>query len=62
MASEHRSTIFWIAISATALVTVVLLHQILMPFVLSMALAYLLVPAVNQLEPHGNHGSCRSWP
>src|SRR5215211_6494959 len=53
MASEHRSTIFWIAIAATALATVVLLHQILMPFVLAMALAYLLVPAVNRLERLG---------
>ncbi|MDH6234514.1 putative PurR-regulated permease PerM [Mesorhizobium soli] len=44
---------FWIAISAVALVALVLLHQILLPFVVGAMLAYLLVPAVDRLERLG---------
>ena len=44
---------FWIAVSAIALVTLVLLHQILLPFVVGALLAYLLVPAVDRLERFG---------
>ena len=44
---------FWIAVSAIALVMLVLLHQILLPFVVGALLAYLLVPAVDRLERFG---------
>lgn len=44
---------FWIAVSAVALVALVLLHQILLPFVAGALLAYLLVPAVDRLERFG---------
>ena len=48
-----RSATFWIAVSAVALIAVVLLHQILLPFVVGALLAYLLVPAVDRLERLG---------
>ncbi len=44
---------FWIVISAIALVALVLLRQILLPFVVGALLAYLLVPAVDRLERFG---------
>lgn len=44
---------FWIAVSAVAVVALVLLHQILLPFVVGALLAYLLVPAVDRLERFG---------
>lgn len=44
---------FWIAVSAIALVALVLLHQILLPFVVGALLAYLFVPAVDRLERFG---------
>ena len=44
---------FWIVVSAVALVALVLLHQILLPFVVGTLLAYLLVPAVDRLERFG---------
>lgn len=44
---------FWIAVSAVALLALVLLHQILLPFVVGALLAYLLVPAVDRLERFG---------
>jgi predicted PurR-regulated permease PerM len=45
--------VFWIVSVALAAVAVVLLHQILLPFVAGMALAYLLEPLVNRLERLG---------
>jgi predicted PurR-regulated permease PerM len=48
-----RPTIFWITICTIVLVTLVLLHEILLPFVLGAVLAYLLVPAVERLERAG---------
>ena len=48
-----RPATFWIAVSAIALIAVVLLHQILLPFVVGALLAYLLVPAVDRLERLG---------
>src|SRR5262245_37264447 len=48
-----QPAIFWIGVSAVALVTLVLLRQILLPFVLGTLLAYLLVPAVDRLERLG---------
>lgn len=44
---------FWIAVSAVALVALVLLREILLPFVVGALLAYLLVPAVDRLERFG---------
>ena len=48
-----RPATFWIAVSTVALIAVVLLHQILLPFVVGALLAYLLVPAVDRLERLG---------
>ncbi|CAH2402786.1 AI-2E family transporter [Mesorhizobium ventifaucium] len=44
---------FWIGVSAVALVALVLLREILLPFVVGTLLAYLLVPAVDRLERFG---------
>ncbi len=44
---------FWLAVSALALVALMLLRQILLPFVVGALLAYLLVPAVDRLERLG---------
>src|SRR5215468_10410838 len=44
---------FWIVVCAIALVALVLLRQILLPFVVGALLAYLLVPAVDRLERFG---------
>ena len=44
---------YWIAVSTIALVALVLLRQILLPFVVGAVLAYLLVPAVDRLERIG---------
>lgn len=44
---------FWIVVSVVALVALVLLRQILLPFVVGALLAYLLVPAVDRLERFG---------
>ena len=48
-----QPAMFWIVISAVTLVTLVLLRQILLPFVVGTLLAYLLVPAVDKLERFG---------
>src|SRR5262245_41685420 len=48
-----QPAIFWIVVCAVALVALVLLRQILLPFVLGTLLAYLLVPAVDRLERLG---------
>ena len=48
-----RPTIFWIAISSFLLLGFLLLRPILMPFAIGLALAYLLVPAVERLERFG---------
>jgi predicted PurR-regulated permease PerM len=44
---------FWIVVCVLALVSLVLLRQILLPFVVGALLAYLLVPAVDSLERFG---------
>ena len=44
---------FWIVVSVIALATLVLLRQILLPFVVGALLAYMLVPAVDRLERLG---------
>ncbi|PWK61780.1 AI-2E family transporter [Aminobacter sp. AP02] len=44
---------FWIAVSVVAAVMLVLLHQILLPFVVGALLAYLFVPAIDGLERFG---------
>ncbi|MGH6823992.1 MAG: AI-2E family transporter, partial [Methylocella sp.] len=48
-----RSTVFWSGTVAVIAVTVVLLHEILLPFVAGIALAYLLHPVVNRIERLG---------
>jgi predicted PurR-regulated permease PerM len=48
-----RPTAFWITIAVIVLVMLVLLREILPPFAIGMALAYLLVPAVDRLEQVG---------
>jgi predicted PurR-regulated permease PerM len=48
-----RPLIFWIATLALVVVTVVLLRDVLLPFVAGMALAYLLNPLVSRLERFG---------
>jgi predicted PurR-regulated permease PerM len=48
-----RPAAFWIAVCAVALVALVLLREILLPFVVGALLAYLLVPAVDRLERFG---------
>ena len=48
-----QPAMFWIAVSAIALAALVLLHQIMLPFVIGALLAYLLVPAVDRLERFG---------
>ena len=48
-----RPSVVWIATLATVLAAVVLLREILLPFVAAIALAYLLDPAVNRLERIG---------
>ena len=48
-----RPRFFWIATLAVAVATLVLLREILLPFVAGMALAYLLAPLVDRLERIG---------
>lgn len=48
---------FWIAVSVVALVVLVLLRQILLPFVVGALLAYLIVPVVDRLERFGMNRS-----
>src|SRR5215210_3239773 len=48
-----RHVALWIAIAAIALVMLVLLRHILLPFVVGMVLAYLLAPVVSTLERLG---------
>jgi len=51
--SATRPIIFWIAVIAAFAAVVVLLRQILLPFVAGMVLAYLLDPLANSLERLG---------
>jgi predicted PurR-regulated permease PerM len=48
-----RPTVFWFAMSGLAVVMLVLLREILLPFAIGMVLAFLLVPAVDRLERLG---------
>src|SRR3954452_7246317 len=48
-----RHAALWISIALTALVMLILLRHILLPFVFGLALAYLLAPIVSTLERHG---------
>src|SRR5688500_8486052 len=48
-----RTAIAWIAISAFTLLVLLFLRPILLPFAIGMALAYLLVPAIDRLEQVG---------
>lgn len=51
--SVSRTTVFWASIFAIAMLCLVLLRQILLPFGVGIALAYMLVPAVGALERRG---------
>jgi predicted PurR-regulated permease PerM len=51
--SASRPLIFWIATFAATTAVVVLLHQVLLPFVAGMVLAYLLDPLANRIERLG---------
>jgi predicted PurR-regulated permease PerM len=48
-----RPTVFWTSIIIIALVMLAVLREILLPFAIGMALAYLLAPAVDRLERLG---------
>jgi predicted PurR-regulated permease PerM len=48
-----RHAALWIAIAITGLVLLILLRHILLPFVVGMALAYLLAPIISTLERLG---------
>src|SRR5215213_9254742 len=48
-----RPALFWITVLAIAVMALVLLRPILLPFAVGMTLAYLLVPAVDRLEQVG---------
>jgi predicted PurR-regulated permease PerM len=48
-----RPTVFWLTTAIIVLLMLVLLREILLPFAIAMALAYLLVPAVDRLERVG---------
>ncbi len=48
-----RPSVLWLVTLAVVVAVVVLLHEILLPFVAGIALAYLLDPVVNQLEGLG---------
>src|SRR5579864_4212915 len=48
-----RPIVFWIAIFAALAVVVVVLHEVLLPFVAGMVLAYLLNPVAGRLERLG---------
>src|SRR6516165_6001029 len=51
--NASRPLIFWIATFAATTAVVVLLHQVLLPFVAGMVLAYLLDPLANRIERLG---------
>ena len=51
--STSRPILFWIATFAATMAVVVLLHQVLLPFVAGMVLAYLLDPLANRVERLG---------
>jgi predicted PurR-regulated permease PerM len=51
--NTSRPILFWIATFAATTAVVVLLHQVLLPFVAGMVLAYLLDPLANRLERLG---------
>src|SRR5262252_5744052 len=51
--TTSRPILFWIATFAATTAIVVLLHQVLLPFVAGMVLAYLLDPLANRIERLG---------
>src|ERR1700726_2033524 len=51
--STSRPILFWIATFAATAAVVVLLRQVLLPFVAGMVLAYLLDPLANRIERLG---------
>src|SRR5262249_19770423 len=55
--SMERPSVIWIATLAAIVATVVLLHEILLPFVAAIVLAYLLDPIVDWFERKGMNRS-----
>ena len=53
MSTTTRPILFWIATFAAVTATVLLLREVLLPFVAGMALAYLLDPLANRIERLG---------
>ena len=51
--SIERQVWFWLAALGALIVAIWLLHEILLPFVAGMALAYLLDPLANRIEAYG---------
>src|SRR5436190_24187348 len=51
--SLTRPVAFWIAVLAVVVVTLVLLREVLLPFIVGMLLAYLLDPLATRLERSG---------
>ena len=51
--NDTRPLVFWIVAVALVVMMVVLLRQVLLPFVAGFALAYLLDPLANRLERFG---------
>src|SRR6516165_10133432 len=51
--STSRPIVFWIATFAATTAIILLLRQVLLPFVAGMALAYLLDPLANRIERLG---------
>ena len=47
--SDNRHVVFWIAVLASLVAAITLLHDVLVPFVTGMVLAYLLDPLANRL-------------
>ena len=55
-----RPLVFWITMLAAVLAAVVLLREILLPFLAGMVLAYLLDPLATRLERVGNESPRRN--
>jgi predicted PurR-regulated permease PerM len=54
--SLARPVAFWIAVFASIIVAIVLLREVLLPFVAGMVLAYVLDPRATRLERQGMSG------
>ena len=48
-----RETIFWIAVGLASFLALLMLHEILLPFVVGAIGAFMLVPLIDKLESRG---------